>query len=382
MDEKEWLTSKESADVLGIKPPNFHYYVKMGDVEWRQGKRSKEYRRTDVLKLKRELRSKTQRTPPEEVIIDWLYAEDVPAGLKLSMSLYHEEVDLAEASIYQSWRRHNQHLTMAAFSLDRNTCFASVQVVPLPETVILDVLSGKRTEGSILPDEVLPYDAPGSYNLLVTSATCDPKRKHLLQQVLRRYMDFWLDQYPERYPRHIYAQAVSEDGMKVVQHFFMSPLLSIATNAFLLDLSYPPVSKIVQRFKNQLAEKAPLPEDLHWHYVDPTLSHLSQNNKPVATRTPAIVYNINNSSSEKPVRSTIPDGSVILRHFNDKHNMKDTTVGRRIRDKVIDVTTGEWQHGRQRVTQILTQEQQHHYWQSLHTEPGFSPCTDCPHSTK
>lgn len=79
------------------------------------------------------------------------------------------------------------------------------------------------------------------------------------------------------------------------------------------------------------------------------------------------------------VRSTIPEGCVILRHFNETHGMKDTTILRRINANIINITRGEWQHGKQRVTQVLTPEQQHNYYEALHTEPGFIRCNQCPH---
>lgn len=269
-ESDKWVSSREGAELLGIPQPNYLYYAKIGEIQFRQGKKAREYSRADTLKVRRDLASKKKRTPPEEPLIDWLYAADVPSGLKLSMQLYPGEVDLSEAAIYQAWRKNNPYLTMAAFSQDRSECFASVQVVPLMnEQTILDVLSGKKEESSIDPDEIPAYKQPGGYNLLVTSVTCLPDRPHLLYEVLNRYMVYWIEQYPDRWPQKFYAQAVSDNGMRLAQLMFMSPRLDLAPNAFMLDMRYPPVSRIVKKFRSQMEEKAPLPDDLRWPPVEP-----------------------------------------------------------------------------------------------------------------
>src|SRR5262249_1843734 len=70
-------------------------------------------------------------------IVDWLQPTDIPAGLRLDMLLYPDEIveDLQEASVYQSWRKNNNLLTMGAFTKDRSECLAYLQLVPLDEQV-------------------------------------------------------------------------------------------------------------------------------------------------------------------------------------------------------------------------------------------------------
>ena len=75
-------------------------------------------------------------------------------------------------------------------------------------------------------------------------------------------MDFWVEQYPERYIKKIYTLAVSESGFRMVQHFFMTPRRDLAKNAYELDMAYPSASRIITKFKRRLEQKAPLPEDL------------------------------------------------------------------------------------------------------------------------
>lgn len=260
----EYVDSRSGIRLLGVKENKFFYHVQRGEIATEPGRPKKDnrYKVSDILTVKERLQARKRK--PEPVLIDWLYAADVPAGLKLSQLVYPGEVDLREAAVYQGWRKNNDKLTMAAFSKDRQECYATIQLVPLDEQIILDVLAGRREEASIDPDEIRSYEQAGPYNLLVVSATCLPDRPQLLYQVLYNYMQFWIEQYPEKYIKRVYAQAVSESGMKIVQHFFMSPRLDLAYNAFMIDMAYPTAARMIRSFKQRLEEKAPLPPDLHW----------------------------------------------------------------------------------------------------------------------
>jgi hypothetical protein len=203
-----------------------------------------------------------RKRKPEPVLIDWLQPGDIPAGLRLDQLLYSDEIDLAEAAVYQSWRRNNNRLTMSAFSKDRSECLAYMQLVPLKEAVILDILSGKRPENSIQPEEVEAYDREGAYTLLAISAVAHPVRPDLLYKILYRIAEYWIGQYPKRYITKVYAQAVSERGDMLMQHFFMAPRYDLSPTAYMLDLSRPGAAKMVRWFQSRLREKSPLPEGL------------------------------------------------------------------------------------------------------------------------
>jgi hypothetical protein len=92
-----------------------------------------------------------------------------------------------------------------------------------------------------------------------------PNRPQLLYAILHKYMQFWINEmYPERYIRRVYAQAISERGALMIQHFFMSPRRDLAYNAYELDMATPSASRMVRSFQQRLKEKAPLPPDLQW----------------------------------------------------------------------------------------------------------------------
>ena len=85
--------------------------------------------------------------------------------------------------------------------------------------------------------------------------------------MLYQHMQFWISMYPERYITRVYAQAVSERGDMLIQHFFMSPRYDLSPNAYMLDLARPSASKMIRQFQAQLRQKAPLPEELQRPYI-------------------------------------------------------------------------------------------------------------------
>jgi hypothetical protein len=246
----------------------FNYRVRAGDIKSQEDEKGKIYDIQSITQLRDALTEEEKQEKKKkqrlEVQVDWSNAYDVPAGLRLAQQLYGPDIDIATAGVYQSWRKNNNRISMGVFSLDRTECFAAIQVIPLSEEVILDILRGVRKESSIQPDEISSYDEPGPYNLLVTNAAVLPDRPLLLFQLLDRYMEFWVEQYPERYIKRVYAQAASERGVQLIQHFFMTPRLDLAYDAYMIDMAVPSASKLIRRFKQKLERKAPLPKELQW----------------------------------------------------------------------------------------------------------------------
>lgn len=276
--QDEYVPWQEGAKIIGINKSSFFYHVDKGDITEEEGTlpRQGRYLVSDILKVKAKRDNRRPRkkyTRKDEHFIDWIGVKDLPAGIALAVQLYEEDL-LTEHNLakFQGWRKNNDKISLAAFTSDRKTCLASIQVLPLPETVILDILSGKRGEASIEPDEIQSYEKEGPYTLLVNSALALPEYRLLLSDVLFKYLDFWIGMYPERYMKKIYAQTVSEQGELLVQHFFMMPRYDLALNAFELDFSRPVLSKILRKkFIKKLVDTGiPLPSDLY-HYESSSL---------------------------------------------------------------------------------------------------------------
>lgn len=202
-----------------------------------------------------------KRTIPD-VILDWVKPEDVPSGLALDQIVYHE-MFLASAEVYMAWRRKNPKISMGAFDAkDRRTRYGYIGLIPLPEPIILDVLMGKKDEKEITPEEILTYNEPGEYTLLANSAVIHPDYPELANRIIHAIMHFWIEQYPARQIKRIYAQTVSDQGRTLVQKLYMAPLyimrgsdLIRVKDAFVLDMQERAVSKVIRQFQEQLEIK-------------------------------------------------------------------------------------------------------------------------------
>src|SRR6266487_2272483 len=181
------------------------------------------------------LKRASRRDKQPEVIIDWLKPTDIPASLALDPK-------------------------------DRRTCYAYLGLIPLPESVILDILIGKKDEKEITPDEILSYDQPGEYTLLANSAVVHPDYPELMSKVITAIAEYWLEQYPERRIKRIYAQAVSEEGRTMAQKLYLGPLYILQNqemvrieDAYVLDLNDIAASRIIRQFQEKLRAKAEHP---------------------------------------------------------------------------------------------------------------------------
>lgn len=242
-----------------------NYRVRTGDILVQEDEHGKLYEISSLQKVKKYLLNERKKEEYQgKFLIDWTLPSDFPSGIKLDMQVYDLDVALADATTYQSWRKNNHdHLSIAAFSEDRSERFASIKLMPLKdEQTAIDILSNKRSENDLRPDEIRNYDEPGPYIILAIDAVALPEYPYLLNRILRKWIEFWVEQYPDRYMKRIYTQAVSDSGYRMVQHFFMSPRFDLAPNAFMLDLAYPSASKIVRNLQERWKEKAPLPPDL------------------------------------------------------------------------------------------------------------------------
>lgn len=251
-----------------IKPfdkNTFNYRVRIGDIQVQEDEHGKLYEIDSIQRIKEYLLSERKKEIYEgPFLIDWTLPSDFPSGIKLDMQVYDLDIALADANTYQSWRKNNNNrLSIAAFSEDRSERYASIKLIPLKdEQTAIDILSNKRSENDLLPDEIRSYDEPGPYIILAIDAVALPEYPYLLNRILRKWIEFWIEQYPDRYIKRIYTQAVSESGYRMVQHFFMSPRFDLAPNAFMLDMAYPSASKMIRHLQERLKEKSPLPPDL------------------------------------------------------------------------------------------------------------------------
>jgi hypothetical protein len=231
----------------------YFYYVDTRNIRILPGetKRKNRYNYEDIIRVKKEL-GIDEEAP---AIIDWVGPADVTSTVALDFLAYQETI-IADLNHYVSWVRKNPHISLAAFDAkDRRTVLAYVALLPLPETTILEMLSGKRNEMDIQPEEIESYERPGGYTLLVESAVSHPDHPEKLGVVLKGLMDYWCEQYPQRYIDKIYAQSVSDEGDILIQKLYFAARYDIAETAYMLDLKRPGASRLIKRFQECLKTK-------------------------------------------------------------------------------------------------------------------------------
>jgi hypothetical protein len=202
-----------------------------------------------------------KRSVPD-VVLDWVKPEDVPSGLALDQIVYNE-MFLADLETYMAWRRKNPKISIGAFDAkDRRTRYAYIGFIPLPENIILDILMGKKNEKEITPEEILTYDQPGEYTLLANSVAIHPDYPELFNRLIHAVMQFWIDQYPEKQIKRIYAQTVSEQGQTLAKKLYLAPLYIMENNmlkriedAYVIDMQEKAVSKVIRQFQQELEAK-------------------------------------------------------------------------------------------------------------------------------
>jgi hypothetical protein len=242
----------------------FNYRVKAGDVTVKEDDGGKLYQIASILEAKKILLQEEERkkAKPVDTYTDWIKISDVIAGLKLDRIVYNEEF-LADMDHYKERKTKNPYTSIGVFDVhDRDTMYAYISMLPMKEETIMDILLGKRPETEITSKDILTYDEPGEYNLLVSSVVHHPDHPTLIRRLLNAFINYWVDQYPERRIKRIYAETVSEDGKQMANELRMSTMYTVVDghlervkNAFVLDINEPAASKIIRNFQQRLKEK-------------------------------------------------------------------------------------------------------------------------------
>jgi hypothetical protein len=242
----------------------FNYRIRKGEITTKEDDAGKTlYSVRSTIELRNRLLKKISRRDRQpEVIVDWLKPTDITAALDLDQIVYHE-MFLAEAEVYMGWRRKNPYISKAAFDArDRRTCYGYLGLIPLPEQVILDILTGKKDEKEITPDEIVTYDEPGDFTLLANSAVVHPEYAEVIHKIISSVMNFWYEQYPEKRIKRIYAQAVSDAGRIMAQKLYLGPLYVIQNDqlvrvedAYVLDMENIAASRVIRDFQEKIRKK-------------------------------------------------------------------------------------------------------------------------------
>jgi len=257
--EEEYVASHVGEEILGVDTGRFFYYVQSGQIAKEPGspKRNARYSVADILKVKEKLANKKRIKKPTDSIVDWIVGiEDVLTSLKLDYRVYGSEMFLGDLPYYAERVIKNPHVALAVFdSPKRERILAYISLLPLPEPVILEILSGQRHETKILNEEIETYERKGGYTLLAESVVTDPDHPEQLNTLLKHLAEYWCEQYPDRYVTKIYAQSESERGDILIQKLFLAPREDLAPNAYVLNMKRPGASRFVRHFQECIANK-------------------------------------------------------------------------------------------------------------------------------
>jgi hypothetical protein len=255
--QEKYVSPNDGAELLEVNPKQFYYYVKTRNIRTQPGEseRKTRYNLEDIIRVRKELGLDNKSSTS----VDWVKASDVTATVALDFLLYHETI-IADINKYASWVRKNPFISLASFDAkDRKTVLAYICLIPLAENVIIDILSGNRSEMDIKAEEIETYDREGPYNLLVESVAAHPEHPEQLGKVMNTFTEFWYNKYPDRYIEKIYAQPVSDKGDILLQKLYFAPRYDIAQTAFMLDLNRPGASRFIRNFQENLTKKKATP---------------------------------------------------------------------------------------------------------------------------
>ncbi len=262
--QTQYVSSSEGEKLLGVDTGRFFYYVQSGQIAREPGdkKRNARYSVEDILKVKQKLANKQRRNNKSvHGYVDWIGVDDVLTSLQLDYRVYGSEVFLADLPYYAERVKKNPHVALAVYdSPKRERILAYVSLLPLPEEVILEILRGDRHETKISVDEIETYERKGGYTLLAESVVTDPDHPEQLNTLLNHLLEYWCEQYPDRYISKIYAQAESNEGDILIQKLYLAPREDLAPNAFVLNMSRPAASRFIRQFQKCIEDKQRLIE--------------------------------------------------------------------------------------------------------------------------
>lgn len=257
---EKYVPLDEAVKLLGTNQGRFFYYVDAGPIakEPGSGKRNARYSVEDILRVKEKL---AQRKPKrsesaESWCVDWVGEGTVLLALQLDYRLSGPDAFAADLAQYVDRFRRNPHYALAVYeNAQRFRILAYIRLLPLQESTILDILSGKRQETDIKTREIETYDRKGEYTLFAEKVAVDPDYPGALNTLLNHLATYWCDHYPERTLSKIYAQAESEQGDILIQKLFFAPLEHLAPNAYVLNLKRPGASRFIRRYQACIQEK-------------------------------------------------------------------------------------------------------------------------------
>ncbi|MBA2677277.1 MAG: helix-turn-helix domain-containing protein [Ktedonobacteraceae bacterium] len=247
---KTFLQAKDAIDFLGISAPTFYRLVKNGKIQKHYPtpfSKHGEYDADELAGLRSQFMPRAGEEPKGGT--DWVQDSDMGNMYNLEYAVYGEET--GNPSIIRKWYKRNPYVCRVLFNeSDRRDFWGAINMLPLSEATIYKLLKKEMRDIDINPEkEILTFDKPGVFDFYVASVIIRPDKPNSFGQLLNSVFSFWCERAPEQQIGKIFGRVVSEDGEMMARKLFFSPLWTISDEAFVLDMSRPNPSKIVQSFQ-------------------------------------------------------------------------------------------------------------------------------------
>jgi hypothetical protein len=165
--------------------------------------------------------------------------------------------ETGDPSIVRKWYERNPYICRVLFNkADRRDFWGAINMLPLQEETIYKLLKGEVRDIDLDPQkDILTFNKPGTYNFYVASVIVASEKKQHFPTLINGLFGYWVQQAPERTIGRIYGRIVSEGGELMAKKLFFSPRWDISDSAFMLDMSRPNPSRLIQGFQFAIKQK-------------------------------------------------------------------------------------------------------------------------------
>ncbi len=277
----EYLSASEAIEALKMPASTFYRLVKEGKIEKHYPSPVSKHGMYSAQEIARLGNKFKRETEPQEVgATDWIQSSDMGNMYNLEYAEYGDET--GNPSIIRKWYERNPYICRILFNReDRRDFWGAINMLPLTEACIFRILRGEVRDVDIDPQtDILTFDKPGAYNFYVASVIVHPQKKQHFPLLVNSLFDFWCEKAPEQTIGKIYGRVVSEGGELMARKLFFSPLWNISDVAYMLDMSKPNPSRLVQSFQYCLKSKG----EEHQEFLDGS-DRKSDRNKVEQNRT-------------------------------------------------------------------------------------------------
>ncbi len=246
----EYLTASEAIEALKMPASTFYRLVKEEKIKkYYPSPVSKHgmYSAKEVARLGSKFKREIE--PQEIGATDWVNSSDMGNIYDLEYPVYGDET--GNPSIIRKWYEHNPFICRVLYNQsDRRDLWGAISMLPLKEDCVFKLLRGEIQDIDLDPQaDILTFDKPGVYNFYIGSVIVHPQRKQHFPLLINSLFDFWCEKAPEQTIGKIYGRVVSEDGELMARKLFFSPIWHISDVAYMLDMSKPNPSRLVQSFQ-------------------------------------------------------------------------------------------------------------------------------------